>query len=659
MVETSLIQPFIGSEPYTVPISYVVSDEGNECLFSCAAMVDTGSPISLIKSDYAPTKYRTLVAKDDFRFNGLNNSRIEILGIFERKVKINDVNIDIKFFVVPDETMSGTALLGRDFISNSAVKVIIDRDLKISRNKTDVSANADFVDQIMRIDCADRSFDEPDINIDANASRDAAKNVRRLYHDVYLTDKKSNITESEPEMTICLKHEQPISFRARRLAYTDKINLSVILDNLVKEGVIRESTSPYASPIVLVRKKDGNLRLCVDYRELNKITIKDNFPAPLIDDHLDRLKGKRIFSCLDLQNGFHHIRVAESSIKYTAFITPMGQFEYLRMTFGLTNAPRVFQRYIHNIFKPMIIEGKVLIYMDDILIATERMDEHLTILREVFEIAQRHRLKFRLDKCSFLYDRITYLGYLICENSIQPSAENIESVVNYPIPRNTKAVQRFIGLASYFRKFVPNFSIIAKPLYDLLKKNAKFKFGIEENAAFEALKTHLSNKPVLAIYCPSAATELHCDASASGFGAILLQKQEGGQFKPISYFSHRTTPAESKYSSFELECLAAVYAIKRFHIYLLGVKFKIITDCDSFRLILSKQTVNPRIARWAMFLQQYEYKIIHRPGKHMVHVNALSRCNSILVLEGNTFEQTLSIKQDQDQTIREIRDQLE
>ena len=201
--------------------------------------------------------------------------------------------------------------------------------------------------------------------------------------------------------------------------------------------------------------------------------------------------------------------------------------------------------------------------------------------------------------------------------------------------------------------------MIAKSLHDLLRKGVDFKFGTEENDAFDTLKGHLANQPILAIYSPKAVTELHCDASASGFGSVLLQKQSDGQFRPVAYFSHRTSPAESKYHSFELECLAVIYAIRRFHVYLSGIKFKIITDCDSFRLTLSKQTINPRIARWAMFLQQYDYEIMHRPNKRMMHVDALSRCSSILVLEGNTFERVLSIKQDQDREICKIRDKLE
>ncbi|CAK9833144.1 Transposon Tf2-8 polyprotein [Anthophora retusa] len=212
---------------------------------------------------------------------------------------------------------------------------------------------------------------------------------------------------------------------------------------------------------------------------------------------------------------------------------------------------------------------------------------------------------------------------------------------------------------SYFRRFIPGFCIIAKPLYDLVKKNAKFLFEEKENEAFETLKTFLANKPILSIYSPTAETELHCDASTSGFGAIVLQKQANGCRKPIAYYSQRTTPVEARYHSFELECLAVVNAIKRFRIYLSGIHFKIFTDCDSFRLTLSKQNVNPRISRWALYLQDFDYEIQHRPGKRMNHVDALSRCHSVLVVEGNTFEQTLSVCQDKDPEIRKIRDELE
>lgn len=659
--ETHLIQPSVGTEPYVVPISYTVTDnESRVQQHSFMAIVDTGSPISLIKPKYVPINCLIPVEKNDYRYNGINNSHLEILGMFEKDIKICDIDTQIRFFVVPESTMSGAALLGRDFTSNTAMKIVIGQTLRVIQSKGDPEDETDnFANQIRHIECDDDSTDSSKLNINSNALYNAIRDLKQMYTNTYMSEKEYESPLNEAEMKICLKHELPISFRARRLAHTDKVKLRVILDNLLKDGIIRESSSPYASPIVLVKKKDGNLRLCVDYRELNKITIRDNFPIPLIDDHLDQLNSKRIYSCLDLQNGFHHVKMHESSVKYTSFITPMGQYEYLRMPFGLTNAPRVFQRYVNHIFRSMIIEDKILIYMDDLLIATRKMKEHLAILNETFELARHHKLKFRLDKCSFLYNSITYLGYTINENGIQPSVANIESVVNYPILRNIKEVHRFVGLASYFRRFISRFSMITKPLYDLLKKNTIFKFGAEEINAFDVLKSYLSNKPILSIYSPVAITELHCDANANGFGAILLQKQKDGQFKPISYFSHRTSAVEAKYHSFELECLAVIYAIKRFHVYLVSIKFKIVIDCDSFRLTLAKQTVNPRISRWAMFLQQYDYEIIHRPGKRMMHVDALSRCNNILVLEGNTFEQNLSIKQNQDPDIIKIRDKLE
>lgn len=292
----------------------------------------------------------------------------------------------------------------------------------------------------------------------------------------------------------------------------------------------------------MVRKKNNEIRLCVDYRALNAITVKENYPVPLIDDHLDLLKHKKYFTSLDLKNGFHHIKMAEDSIKYTSFVTPLGQFEYLRCPFGLTNAPRVFQRFVNSIFHSLIREHKILLYLDDLLIATDTLCEHFQILSCVFDLAAKYGLVFRLDKCEFLSYKIVYLGYCVSEFGITPNPASVECIINYPTPKNVHDVHKFIGFASYFRRFIPNFSVIAKPLYALVKKNAQFQFSFSEEQAFNDLKSKLASCPLLAIYSPELETELHCDASSLGYGAILMQKQSTGKFQPVSYFSKRTTP---------------------------------------------------------------------------------------------------------------------
>ena len=434
-----------------------------------------------------------------------------------------------------------------------------------------------------------------------------SKKIQEAYTKGYLEHFHAEKTEPDFEMSIELKHQQPIGFRLRRLSFSDKGKLQAFLDNLQARGFIKPSNSPYASPIVLTRKRIGEIRLCVDYREINKITVRDNFPTQLIEDNLDRLKDKKYFTSLDLKDGFHHVKMNESSIKYTSFVTPLGQFEYLRMPFGLANASRAFQRYVNSIFAPLMRKDKILLYLDDILVASHDLDEHLATLREVFKLAGKHHLEFRLDKFHFAQTEINYLGYCVSKQGVRPSEDHIEAIRNYPIPGNARELHRFVGLPSYFRRFIPRFSVLSKPIQDLLKEKTEYKFGVAENEAFETIKQYLMSRPLLAIYSPKADTELHCDASTSGFGAILLQKQDGDRFRPVMYFSQRTTPQESKYHSFELECLAVVYAIKHFHIYLDGIKFKIITDCDSFRLTLSKQNVNPRISRWALFLERYAY----------------------------------------------------
>lgn len=266
-------------------------------------------------------------------------------------------------------------------------------------------------------------------------------------------------------------------------------------------------------------------------------------------------------------------------------------------------------------------------------------------------------MELRLDKCRFLQTKLDYLGYTITNEGIRPTDQGIKAIRKFPIPRNIRAVQSFLGLCSYFRKFVENFSVIAKSLYDLTKKNVNFQFGETERQAFEALVNRLTDAPILSLYSPRDETELHCDASSVGFGAILLQKKADRKLHPVFYFSKRTTETESKYHSFELETLAIIYALRRFRTYLLGLKFKIITDCQALSLTLNKKETNPRIARWVLEMQNYDYTLEHRLSSRMLHVDALSR--QIFVIEDNFFDKNLALCQNDDPVITKIRKELE
>ena len=231
-------------------------------------------------------------------------------------------------------------------------------------------------------------------------------------------------------------------------------------------------------------KTYNNKRMCVDYRTLNKMTLRDNYPIPLIDEQLDRLSGKQFFTKLNLKNGFYHVYVEDESVKYTSFVTPLGQYEFLRMPFGLKNAPSVFQRFVNKVFSDMVRDGRLIVYMDDIMVATRDVEEHFRILKEVFKRLVDNKLELRLDKCGFLRTNVKYLGYEIDGSGIKADDTGPRAVRDFPVPTNVHSVRSLLGLASYF---VKNFSTIAKPLTDLTRKDKVFEFGSDELRAFEAL----------------------------------------------------------------------------------------------------------------------------------------------------------------------------
>lgn len=255
-----------------------------------------------------------------------------------------------------------------------------------------------------------------------------------------------------------------------------------IVEELLQSNVVRESESEYSSPVLLVKKKNGQQRLCVDYRKLNSMTIKDSHPLPRIDDQIDKLQGGNFFVSLDLRAGYHQVPIAETSKRYTAFVTPEGQYEYNRVPFGLSNAPRVFQRLMTKILKP--IRERSTLYLDDVLLFGSTIDETLDVLREALQIFREEGLTLNLKKCSFLTTVVTYLGFEISQGNVAPGKEKLRAVSEFPRPSNVHNIRQFLGLTGYFRHFVKDYAILAKPLTTLMKKTAKWKWEDKQEEAF-------------------------------------------------------------------------------------------------------------------------------------------------------------------------------
>lgn len=277
-----------------------------------------------------------------------------------------------------------------------------------------------------------------------------------------------------------------------------------MIDQFIREGIVRPSRSPYASPILLRPKKNGTWRFCVDYRKINDKIIKDRYPLPLMEDVIEDLHEALVFSSIDLRNGFYHVDMEENSIKYTAFITPDGHYEFIKAPFGLCNSPAIFQRFINMVFHDARQEKLIQLYLDDIMIPAEDEQTNLEKLKRTFAIAQDNGLVINFEKCKFLQRKIDFLGYVLENRTITPSSEKTKAIRNFPKPTNVKGVQSFLGLTGFFRKFIEHYATIARPLSNLLKKDQRFTFGKEQETAFLTLKEKLCAVPVLRLYNPKA-----------------------------------------------------------------------------------------------------------------------------------------------------------
>jgi transposase InsO family protein len=427
----------------------------------------------------------------------------------------------------------------------------------------------------------------------------------------------------------------PVHTRPYRLPEAQKAEIENQVDKLLKEGIISESSSPWNSPLLIVPKRtedneEKKWRLVVDFRRLNEKTIGDAYPLPDITEILDQLGQSRYFSCLDLVMGYHQIELEERDKEKTAFSTKNGHWEYNRLPFGLKTAPATFQRMINTVLSGLT-GTRCFVFLDDIVVYAKSLSEHDAKLREVLGRIRKYKLKLQPSKCKFLRTEVGYLGHLITEEGVRPDSEKVKVIENFSRPDTAKKLKGFLGMTGYYRKFIGNYSKIAAPLYLLLKGDAPFVWGEDQENAFRKLKEKLISKPILQYPDFTKEFVLTTDASNDGIGAILSQGQIGKDL-PIAYASRNLNKAERNYTTSEKELLAIVWGIKHFRPYLYGRKFKVASDHKPLLWIMNIKDPGSRLLRWRIKLEEYDYEIVYKKGALNTNADALSRISG-LVLE--------------------------
>jgi hypothetical protein len=354
------------------------------------------------------------------------------------------------------------------------------------------------------------------------------------------------------------------------------------------QGFIRPSVSPWGVSVLFVKKKDGSMRLCIDYRMLNHATVKNKYPLPRIEDSIDQLQKAKVFSKIDLRSGYHQLRIKDDDISKTAFRTRYGHYKFIVMPFGLTNAPAAFMDLMNRVFRAYL-DTFVIVFIDDILIYSESIEQHREHLRIVLETLKEHQLFAKFSKCEFWLEKVMFLGHVISRDGVSVDPAKVEAVLNWGQPKNIGDIRSFLGLAGYYRRFIQDFSRIAMPMTKLLRKGIKFEWTDKCEESFQILKKKLTTAPMLALPSGHGGFVVYSDASGTGLGCVLMQNG-----KVIAYASHQLKIHERNYPTHDLELAAVVFALKIWRHYLYGEQFEVFTDHKSLKYMFSQKELNMR-----------------------------------------------------------------
>lgn len=601
------------------------------------AIVDTGSSISLVELEtLKQTSFFKIICETWEKEKGknvvtANGGDLATYGTIQFPFKIQD-----RFFthtLVVASGLSSKLIFGMDFLISHPVQLdLVNRTfayeglqipLQVKRGNKEMDDTYDglnglFVEDLpLGVTLAADGHDNEDLQLLADSLRRNA--------DVFSADVKKPPTTHLLTVKIPTGDHPPIYQLPYRKSHAEEAVIQAEIREMILGGIIEPCASPWASPVVIVDKPDGSKRFCVDYKKLNSITKSDVYPLPRIDDQIDELKEYTIFSTMDLVCGYWQFPMDIEDMDKTAFICRAGLYRFRKMPFGLKNAPAIFQRTMNHLLQDLIAEKKVKVYLDDVLVYSKTMEEHVVTLERVFTKLREAGLQLKGSKCKFGKRKIVFLGFTIENGKLMPRAEKIDTIWNFPQPANLRKLRRFLGMCGFYRKFIQNFSDIVVPLNKLLKKGAKWSWEREQQEAFDTLKKQMCSEPVLVLPDFTRDFILTTDASGTGLGAILSQKNADGDEQVIAYASRTLNKAELSYSTTEKECLAVVWGAEYFRPYLFGRPFTVITDHAALTWIMSYNGKQQRLLRWSLRLQEFDYQIVYRPGKVNEPADALSR----------------------------------
>lgn len=613
---------------------------------------DSGSNVSLINAKLLKLKGNCTNEADLITINGVKKTS----GLTTLKVKIFNQEEKVDVYIIDEKNFKSDFLIGLDLIKK--FKLIQDEELRITQKEKQNNEKIN-TDEKMRREIGKKENNENkeeykvnfnehvkeeefEIKIDHLQENQKAQ-INALineYKSVFAKDKYDVGTVNGYEARIDLLLDKYCSKRPYKCTVEDKKEIEQQIAKLLDNNLIEESYSPFATPVTLAYKKEENKksRLCIDFRDINKIVVPQAQPFPLIDDIMMKARNCKLFTTLDINSAFWSIPLRIEDRKKTAFVTQEGHYQWTCLPFGLKTSTAIFQRILSNILRKYKLTNFAVNYIDDILIYSENFTEHINHLKQLLEAIKTEGFRLKFTKCTFASDTVKYLGHIIQNNTIKPLKDNLISIRNFPVPKTQKNVRQFLGKVNFYHEYIQNSAIILEPLHNLLRKNQNFNWTDKCQATFKKIKNILCSQPVLEIFDQELPISIYTDASIDGVGAILKQTQKDGKQKPIAYFSKKLNQAQKKKKAIYLECLAIKEAVKYWQYWLIGKPFTVYTDHKPLENKNLKSRTDEELGDLTYYLSQYDFQIKYSPGKENLEADCLSR-NPVLEPNDNKEEQ--------------------